>query len=69
MEESAKGGKGDELMPRMPELDGMFSIVTDAPILANNTDEGPVSDAAGQKLNWKINIRAASPPTALIKLN
>lgn len=69
MEETAKGGKGEELMPRMPELDGTFSIVTDAQILANNTDEGPVTDAAGQKLNWKVNIRAASPPTALIKLN
>jgi hypothetical protein len=69
LEEKAKGGKGEDAIPRMPELDGTFAIVTDATILANNTDEGPVGDAAGQKLNWKVNIRAASAPTALLKLN
>lgn len=69
MEDKAKGGKGEDAIPRMPELDGTFAIVTDAQILANNTDEGPVGDAAGQKLNWKVNIRAAAAPTALIKLN
>lgn len=52
----------------MPVMEGTFRIVTDGQILANNTDEGPVADPAGQALDWKINRRTQSPPTALIQL-
>lgn len=47
--------------------DGTFSITTDAPILANNTDEGPASSSAGKALSWTINPRTPAAPTALLK--
>jgi hypothetical protein len=52
----------------LPEMEGTFRIVTDGQILANNTDEGPKPDAAGQALEWKINRRTQTPPMALIQL-
>lgn len=55
-------------MPVVPELDGTFRIVTDGKILANNTDEGPVQTTAGKILEWKINKRTQTPPTALISI-
>jgi hypothetical protein len=54
--------------PAMPAMEGTFRIVTDAKILANNTDEGPTADPAGQALAWTINRRTQSPPMALIQL-
>lgn len=48
--------------------DGIFSIVTDAQILANNTDEGPKAGTGGQSLSWKVNPRTKAEPTALLKM-
>lgn len=48
-------------------FDGTFTVTTDAAIIANNTDEGPQADPAGQKLIWPITVRNAAP-TALIRL-
>ncbi|WP_310534419.1 hypothetical protein [Novosphingobium sp.] len=59
-------GKGD--MPKPPEMDGVFTVTTNGQVLANNTDEGPQADPAGQKLSWNVNVRSTSAPTALIKL-
>lgn len=53
----------------MPVIDGKFTIRTDGAILANNTDEGPRVDPAGQRLDWTVNLRSQGAPTALIKLN
>lgn len=61
-----KDGKND--MPNYPTLDGQFSLTTDGAILANNTDEGPTKDPAGQKLAWTVNLRSPAPPTALVRL-
>jgi hypothetical protein len=52
----------------LPRIDGTFTIRTDGTILANNTDEGPKSDTAGQKLAWKVNLRTPAAPMALIRL-
>lgn len=66
---SAIGSEGPEdTSATMPEMDGTFRVVTDGQILANNTDEGPKADPAGQALEWKINRRTQSPPMALIQL-
>lgn len=59
----------DKPSAKVPEMAGTFRIVTDGQILANNTDEGPRPDAAGQVLEWSVNKRTQSPPTALIKLS
>ena len=55
-------------MPPVPEMEGTFRIVTDGRILANNTDEGPVADASGQVLEWKVSRRTQAAPMALIQL-
>lgn len=48
--------------------DGTFSIMTDAQILANNTDEGPKAANGGQSLVWQVNPRTKAEPTALLKM-
>mgnify|MGYP000166740254 CR=1 FL=1 len=67
---AAMSGKGDDNkdVPNLPTLDGTFTLTTDGQILTNNTDEGPLKDAAGQKLSWTISPRTTAAPVALIKL-
>lgn len=52
------------------KLDGRFTLTTDAAILANNTEEGPKADPAGQgmTLAWKVDASTAAAPTALLRL-
>lgn len=52
----------------LPVLDGRFTLRTDGTILANNTDEGTQADALGQRLEWAVNPRTVSAPTALVRL-
>lgn len=52
----------------IPVMEGTFTVRA-APgmrMLANNTDEGPVAEAGGEALVWKISPRTAQAPTALI---
>lgn len=65
-----KSGEADgKEMPNLPDLDGVFTIVTDGEILANNTDEGPQPTAGSrQELRWEVNSRTKSAPTALVRL-
>ncbi len=64
---AASGDDGeDEDIPLFPELDGTFRLVTDARILANNTDEGPEMIDGREVLTWTINKRTKIAPTALI---
>lgn len=65
----AVGSKDAGGIPGAPVIDGKFTIRTDGAILANNTDEGPQAETAGQRLDWIVNLRSQSAPTALIKLN
>lgn len=50
---------------RQPE--GTFRLVTDARILANNTDEGPADHPRGQMLVWDIGANTVAAPTALLE--
>lgn len=52
----------------VPVVDGSFIVRTDGAILANNTDEGPLEDPAGQKLQWTVNLRNQTAPMALVRL-
>lgn len=61
-------GEAKSETPPMPQIDGTFTVTTDGQILANNTDEGPQPDPAGQRLGWIITPRSAAAPTALVKL-
>lgn len=60
--------QSDNNTPKIPEIEGTFRIVTDAEILANNTNDGPSAVASGSQLTWAINKRTAAPPMALIRL-
>lgn len=60
--------QSDNNAPKIPEIEGTFRIVTDAEILANNTNDGPSAVASGSQLTWAINKRTAAPPMALIRL-
>lgn len=66
--EDKDGKPADDATPHFPVPEGRLVLTTDAPILANNTDEGPKADSAGQRLEWVVNPRAGAAPTALIKL-
>ncbi len=59
-------GKPDAF--KLPAMDGTFTITTDGAVLANNTDEGPQADPAGQRLSWTVNARSTAAPTALVRL-
>ena len=60
--------QSDNNAPKIPEIEGTFRIVTDAEILANNTNDGPSVVASGSQLTWTISKRTAAPPMALIRL-
>lgn len=61
-------GAGKDAPAGMPLVDGTFTLRTDGAVLANNTDEGPQPDAAGQRLAWTVNLRSTAAPMALIRL-
>ena len=65
--DQGEAGKDDFASP-IPALDGTFTLTTDAEVLANNTEDGPQADGTGKKLVWKLNVRNATPPTALLQL-
>ena len=54
--------------PEIPVLDGSFTITTRGTVLANNTDNGPTQGAGGTRMEWSVNARSGSAPTALVKL-
>lgn len=61
---------GANSTPDMVLPDGIFTIVTDGDIRANNTDEGPEELANGfQRLEWKVDSSSQAAPMALINLN
>lgn len=65
---AGEGEQSAESIPGVPVIDGTFTIRTSGGmrVLANNTDEGPATEANGETLTWRINPRTAQPPTALI---
>ncbi|MDA7787827.1 hypothetical protein N8940_01165 [Sphingomonadaceae bacterium] len=67
---AATGGNAgaSDNSPAPPEINGTFRIITDAPILANNTDEGPSGTAEGNLLLWNVDATTTSAPTALLQL-
>jgi len=62
------GDSNGEDAPKIPVVDGKFTITTDGAILANNTDEGPQADPTGQRLDWKVSAQSHAAPTALVRL-
>lgn len=67
--EGAAEGSEDAPQMDMRQPEGTFRIVTDARILANNTDDGPVADQRGEVLTWEINSNTVAAPMALIEFS
>ncbi len=61
-------GEEASLPPGVPMIEGTFTVraASGMRILANNTDEGPQAEAAGEALVWQITPRTSQAPTALI---
>lgn len=60
------GGKSKNVEPLA--VKGSFVIRTDAAIMANNTEEGPVDVNGLQVMTWEIGPRTFGPPMALLRL-
>lgn len=56
-------------MSTMPQMEGIFRITTNAQILTNNTDEGPINMAGGQSLEWQISLGNNVAPTAMFLIS
>jgi hypothetical protein len=67
-DDTEKAEKAEAKAPQLPRIDGLFTLTTDAVIVANNTDEGPTAVANGAQLSWTINERTQAEPKALIRL-
>lgn len=62
------GNGGGEKMPEPVAIKGSFTLTTDAPIMANNSEDGPSSAGGMEVLRWDIGPAAYGPPMALLKL-
>ncbi len=62
------GGGGASKAPEPVEVKGVFTIRTDASVIANNTDEGPVEEGGMQVLRWDIGPSTYGAPMALLKI-
>lgn len=63
------GKGGTDKKPAEPiAIKGSFTLTTDAPILANNSEDGPEDVADMQVVRWDIGPAAYGAPMALLKL-
>lgn len=55
-------------MPEPMAIKGSFTLTTDAPIMANNTEDGPENMGGMEVLRWDIGPATYGAPMALLKL-
>ena len=56
-------------MPSPPSrAQGRFTIHTDGEIMTNNSEDGPGTDQAGQRVHWDIAPGSNKVPETLIRL-
>ena len=67
--QAAMLSEGSRNQPQLPQVDGTFTIVTDAEVLANNTDQGPAAASNGKRLEWTVNARSTAAPMALLRFD
>lgn len=58
-------GMGDSSGAR---LDGMFILETDAEIVSQNNEDGPVATGARKTISWKVSPLTRDAPTAVLRL-
>lgn len=54
--------------PKFKPVDGTFTLDTDAEILTNNTDEGPVAADGRKRLAWTVDEQSDKAPETLLRL-
>jgi hypothetical protein len=59
------GGKGPGASSRTK---GTFTLTTNGEFLTNNSEDGPVADAAGRKVVWEVGGGVERVPEALVQL-
>lgn len=59
------GGSGDEAAKA---LDGTFTLTTNAEILSQNQEDGPVTAPGGKQLRWTISPLTREAPMAVLRL-
>jgi hypothetical protein len=65
----AFGAMAGEKAGPLPKPEGTFTLTTDAEVLTNNTNDGPVAGAGGTKtMKWVIGPLDSKKPEALLKL-
>lgn len=47
---------------------GRFTITTDAEILTNNSEDGPVAAATGKEVHWDVSAQSSHIPEMLVRL-
>jgi hypothetical protein len=47
---------------------GTFTLTTNGELLTNNSEDGPVADAAGRKVVWEVGAGSERVPEALVQL-
>lgn len=62
------GNGGADKMPEPMKVQGTFTLTTDAPLLANNSEDGPTQSGSMQVLRWDVGPAAYGAPMALLKL-
>jgi chemotaxis protein histidine kinase CheA len=62
------GMTGGKKAAKPIEIKGIFTLTTDARILANNTEEGPEQSGAMEVLRWDIGPANFGAPMALLKM-
>ena len=51
----------------MSRSEGVFTLVTDAEVATNNSEEGPASDGGKQRIEWRITPLNRTAPEALLR--
>ncbi|MBX3563628.1 MAG: hypothetical protein KF730_03525 [Sphingomonas sp.] len=68
----AKQRDGDNSMGASEEasanLDGTFTLITDAEIVSQNQEEGAKPVAAGKSITWKVSPTSEDAPTAMLRV-
>jgi hypothetical protein len=61
-------GAGDKGASPAKKPEGSFTVTTDAEIVTNNTQDGPVRDPRGRTMKWVIGPLDAKKPETLLQL-
>ena len=48
--------------------EGRFTVTTDAEILTNNSEDGPIASPLGKQLHWDVGPGSKKIPETLVRL-